>query len=142
MNEEDERSSCALLRSLARLSFQRHRIHVEHTVGAGLVAARPDSSAERLHDPLKYREIRGASFGQTIGVLLEPPHHRGSSDRDLWPGAEFLRMGWLERTRIRLKSGGYRSRFPQPENETHAAIKSARIEATKKAQEQKRRRRD
>ena len=51
MNEEDERSSCALLRSIARLSFQRHRIHVEHTVVSGLVAARPDSSAERLHDP-------------------------------------------------------------------------------------------
>ena len=44
-------------------------------------------------------------------------------------------MGWLERTKIRLKSAGYRSRFPQPENETHAAIKSARIEATRKAQE-------
>ena len=50
-------------------------------VVSGLVAARPDSSAERLRDPLRYREIRGASFGQTIGVLLEPPHHRGSSDR-------------------------------------------------------------
>ena len=38
----------------------------------------PDISAERLHDPLRYREIRGASFGQTIGVLLEPPPIAGA----------------------------------------------------------------
>ena len=41
-------------------------------------------------------------------VLPKPPPGRGSSDRPVMLGVDFLKMGSLERTKNRFESAGYR----------------------------------